>query len=98
MLLSLFFLLHWGSVAAYVLPGTEAGLDALPAWMVPPARAVLPRYVHNVWPVARPYLDLTSTRQSWALFAPNPSHRVSSIDVVSYVPASPERGGSGATA
>ncbi len=85
-LLSVFIVLHWGSVAAWILPGTKASLQPLPRWIREPAAAVFPPYVHGVWPVAGPYLDLTATRQNWMMFAPTPANWVSTVEVVAYFP------------
>lgn len=81
-LLSFFFLLHWGAVCAYLLPGTRAALEPLPEALRVPATLVFPRMVRAVWPVARPYLDLTATRQHWMMFAPDPADWTPSVEVV----------------
>lgn len=84
-LLSLFFVLHWGAIAAYLLPVDDEALEPLPAWMRPVAAAAIPP-ARAAWPLARPYLDLTGTRQHWTLFAPEPADWVPSVRVVAHFP------------
>lgn len=90
--LTAFFLLHWGAVLAWVLPGTPEALEPLPDWMEPTVSAVLPPVLRWVRPVAEPYWDLTATRQTWTLFAPSPAEWVSSVRVVPFFPAAAEGG------
>ena len=81
--LTLLFLIHWGSVAAFLLPVDPASLAPLP----PPARAPLAAVIplaYRSWPVARQWLDATSTRQRWTLFAPDPADWSADVEVVEY--------------
>lgn len=82
--LSAFFIIHWMSVAAYVLPATKEAMEPLPDWLEPLASAVIPRAVRWTSPVTAPYLDLTGVRQHWTLFAPRPAEWAPSIRVVPY--------------
>lgn len=86
-LLSLFFLLHFGAVLAYVGPAEPDSLERLPEPLRTPLQAVAPPLVRAAWPVARPYLDLTGARQHWSLFAPDPAAWAASVEVVAYYPA-----------
>jgi len=85
--LSIFFVVHWMAVAAYVLPSTKAGVETLPAWMQPTAAIVLPRVVQATSRLALPYQDLAGVRQHWTLFAPWPAAWSSSVRVLPYFPA-----------
>ncbi len=85
-ILSIFFVVHWGAVFTYVLPQERESLDLLPGWARAVALWTIPRAVNNAWPVAKPYLDITATRQTWTLFAPWPANWKSSIRVVPYFP------------
>lgn len=86
-LLSLFFLLHFGAVLAYVGPAVPDSLERLPEPLRTPLAVVGPPLVRAAWPVARPYLDLTGARQHWTLFAPDPAAWAVSVEVVAYYPA-----------
>lgn len=86
-LLSLFFLLHFGSIAIFVAPSRPDSLSMLPAAVGEPLERASAAVVETAWPVAGRYLSLTATRQHWTLFAPGPSRWFSSIDVVAWYPA-----------
>jgi len=90
-LLTVFLLLHWGAVAAYVLPSTRDALEPFPDALEPLAGKVIPKAVILALPVAEPYWNLTATRQAWTLFAPWPSAWGASVRVVPYFPT--EEGG-----
>lgn len=91
-LLTLFIVLHWGAIAVWVAPATVDGIAQLPLWAQPAAKAVVSPVAHRLWPVAAPYLDLTSTRQNWTLFAPYPANWIPNVSVVAYFPASDAQG------
>lgn len=82
--LSVLFVVHWGSVAAYLMPATEAALTDLPAPLAVPVRAVAVPAAAAVEPLASPWLDLTAARQHWGLFAPWPVEWSSSLFAVAY--------------
>lgn len=84
--LSIFFVVHWWAVLAYVVPSTRAGIEPLPDWLEPAVAVVAPRAVRWTSVVTVPYLDLTATRQHWTLFAPDPAGWVQSLRVVPYFP------------
>ena len=94
--LSLFFIVHWGAVASYVLPSSSYSLEPVPDWLEPAAALVIPRAVRWTAPLTEPYLDLTGTRQHWTLFAPRPSAWTTTVKVVPYFPVDGlEDGGAG---
>lgn len=86
-LLSLFIALHWGAIAVYVAPASADGIRQLPEWVQPAARVAVAPVAHALWPVVAPYLDLTSTRQSWTLFAPYPADWIPNVHAVAYFAA-----------
>jgi len=87
MLISLFIALHWGAVAVWVAPATLDGIAQLPPSLQPVAQAVVSPLAHHLWPAAAPYLDLTSTRQNWSLFAPYPANWIPNVEAVAYYAA-----------
>jgi hypothetical protein len=84
LVLTALLLLHWGSVAAFLLPVDPRSADAVPAPLRAPIRAVLVPLAYRSWPLARHWLDATATRQHWTLFAPDPADWSADVEVVTY--------------
>lgn len=82
--LTLLLLLHWGAVAAFILPATREALEPVPAWIRPAVAKIIPPVVRWTSPVTQRYWNLTATRQTWTLFAPYPADWSNSIRVVPY--------------
>lgn len=85
-LLSLFFVLHFGSIAVLLAPSRPGSLSMLPPSVAGPVERASGSVVRATWPVARRYLGVTATSQHWTLFAPGPARWFSSIDVIAYFP------------
>jgi hypothetical protein len=82
--LSFLLLLHWGSVAAFLLPVDPDSIADVPTPIRVPLEAVAVPIAYRSWPVARAWLDATSTRQHWTLFAPDPADWSAQVEVVAY--------------
>jgi hypothetical protein len=88
--LSVLFVLHWGAVATLVVLDTSSQ-RLLPPPLRPAFERVLAPAASVGWPVARVWLDATSSRQHWMLFAPAPSDWTTSlVAVASYGGAPPD--------
>lgn len=85
-LLSLLFVVHWGSVAVYLAPSGSDGVESLPAWARPAVEAAAVPVARALARAADPWLDLTSTRQHWTLFAPYPANWIPNVTAVVYYP------------
>ena len=85
--LSLLFLLHWGAVAAYLLPSSEEALADVPEPLATPMRALVVPAAGAVEPVSSRWLGLVAGRQHWGLFAPWPIEWSASLLAVAYYPA-----------
>lgn len=85
-LLTVFFVLHWGAVGTYLLPTERASVELFPGIGQRITYALAPRLARATWPVARPYLDMTATRQHWTLFAPWPANWENSVRVAPFFP------------
>lgn len=86
-LLTVFLLVHWWAVLAYVLPSTREALAPVPDPLEVVAGKVIPKAVLLTLPVTEVYWNLTATRQTWTLFAPWPAAWSNSVRVVPYFPA-----------
>ena len=93
-LLSAFFVLHFGSVLAYVAPfgsGVLARAAGAPGLRV---EVVAARAVARAAPITSGWLDMTAARQHWALFAPDPVRWTPALEVVAWY--APHEGASAA--
>jgi hypothetical protein len=81
---SLLLLLHWGSVAAFLLPVDPVSIAGVPTPLRVPLQVVAVPIAYRSWPVARHWLDATSTRQRWTLFAPDPADWSADVEATTY--------------
>lgn len=77
-------LVHWGAVAAFLLPVDPASLEGVPTVVRVPLERVAVPLAYRAWPLARHWLDATSTRQRWQLFAPGPADWSAGVEAVAY--------------
>ncbi|MDH3225437.1 MAG: hypothetical protein OEO23_17080 [Gemmatimonadota bacterium] len=92
LLLSLFFLIHFGAIGVYVLPFGPTAYDRLPDPLERLAeRAVVTIKYRGLLP-SLGYLNMFSLQQHWTLFGPEPIRWANSVTVQAYFPASPDVG------
>ncbi|RMH11900.1 MAG: hypothetical protein D6701_14350, partial [Gemmatimonadetes bacterium] len=72
LLLSLFFIIHFGAIAAYTFPVAEGAFQFFPERVREPVRqAALAAHGRVIYP-SLVYLSMFSLHQHWSLFGPEP--------------------------